>query len=76
MELGDDIFSDIKWMELSPMYKLISDPSIISKLFNQKLNIGEKLVGFIDQKTWRRKLVLAVLALPCPGKPGELKRQY
>lgn len=51
MELGDDIFSDIKWMELSPMYKLISDPSIISKLFNQKLNIGEKLVGFIDQKT-------------------------
>lgn len=72
MELGDNIFSDTKGMELSAVHKFISDPSIMSNQFHQKLNVGEKLVGFTDQKTWRRKLVLAVLVLPCPGKPGEL----
>lgn len=61
MKLGDDDVSDTNWMDLSATYKLVSDSSVISKQFHQKLNIGEKLVGFIDRKTWRRKLVLAVL---------------
>lgn len=61
MKLGVDDVADTKWMDLSATYKLVSDSSVISKQIHQKLNIGEKLVGFIDQKTWRRKLVLAVL---------------
>lgn len=75
MELTDDVVSDTKWLDLSAIYEFISDPSVISKQLHQKLNVGEKLVGFINQKTWGRKLVLAVLVLPCPCEPGELIKQ-
>lgn len=75
MTLGDVIVSDTKWMELSAVYELLFDPSIISRQIHQKLNVGENLVGYNDQKTWRRKLVLTVIVLPSPGEPGELIRQ-